>query len=258
MISKYENQVLDKNLYKGLRSGKAKVFIYGCQLFVYPFSLLNINVDENEIYHGIAPDKVLVNGNYYLYENNRINSVIGPSFRYKYIFNYNMEYNKKENLVILLPHIDYECINILKIVRDIDYQKGRIFIKFHPSMEIKDYKNLIPRNMKVSNKTVSELFQNTKIMISSESGSLVEAVSLCIPAIVVKNENRYLHNPLSVIGKGIIWDSAECAADVNKLINKFQHSLNNEKEDLAKYANKYKDMFFCEPTEKKIVDAFDL
>ena len=126
------------------------------------------------------------------------------------------------------------------------------------SQWIKDYKNLIPRNVKISNKTVSELFQNTKIMISNESGSLLEAVSLCIPAIVVKNKNRYLHNPLSAIGKGIIWDSAECAADVNKLINKFQHSLNNEKEDLTKYANKYKDMFFCEPTEKKIVDAFDL
>ena len=95
-------------------------------------------------------------------------------------------------------------------------------------------------------------------MISNGSGSLVEAVSLCIPAIVMKNKNRYLHNPLSVIGKGIIWDSAECAADVNKLINKFQYSLNNEKEDLAKYANKYKEMFFCEPTEKKIIDAFDL
>jgi len=74
----------------------------------------------------------------------------------------------------------------------------------------------------------------------------------------VKNKNRYSHNPLSDIGKGIIWDSAECAADVNKLINKFQYSLNNEKENLAKYANKYKEMFFCEPTEKKIIDAFDL
>ena len=74
MISKYENQVSDKNLYKGLRNGNTNVFIYGCQLFVYPFSLLNINADENEINHGVVPDKVLVNGNYYLYNNNRINS----------------------------------------------------------------------------------------------------------------------------------------------------------------------------------------
>lgn len=258
MISKYENQVTDKNIYKGLRSSNTKVFIYGCQLFIYPFSLLNIHADPNEILQGIVPDKVLVNGNYYLYNNNRINCVIGPSFRYKYIFNYNMKYNKKDNLAIILPYIDYECRNILQIVRDIDYQNGEIIIKFHPTMKIKDYKNLIPRNVKISNKTVSELFQNTNIMISNESGSLVEAVSLCIPAIVVKNKNRYSHNPLSAIGKGIIWDSAECVDDVNKLINKFQYSLNNEKEGLAKYANKYKEMFFCEPTEKKIIDAFDL
>ena len=258
VFSKYENQTSDKNYYKGLRSGKTDVFIYGCQLFIRSFSLININADENEIYHGVVPDKVLVNGNYYLYNNNRINCVIGPSFRYKYIFNYNMKYNKKENLAIILPYIDYECRNILQIVRDIDYQNGEIIIKFHPTMKIKDYKNLIPRNVKISNKTVSELFQNTNIMISNESGSLVEAVSLCIPAIVVKNKNRYSHNPLSAIGKGIIWDSAECVDDVNKLINKFQYSLNNEKEGLAKYANKYKEMFFCEPTEKKIIDAFDL
>jgi hypothetical protein len=258
MISKYENQVIDKNIYKGLRSSKTKVSIYGCQLFIYPFSLLNIHADPNEIPHGVVPDKVLVNGNYYLYENSRINSVVGPSFRYKYIFQNDSDFNLKENLIILLPYIDYECRNILQIVRDIDYQNGEIIIKFHPTMKMKDYKNLIPKNVKISNKTVSELFQNTNIIISNESGSLVEAVSLCIPAIVIKNKNRYLHNPLSAIGKGIIWDSAECAADVNKLINKFQHSLNNEKEDLAKYANKYKDMFFCEPTEKKIIDAFDL
>ena len=162
MISIYENQVINKNLYKGLRIGKTKIFIYGCQSFIYPFSLLNINADPNEIPHDIVPDKVIVNGDYYLYDN-RINSVIGPSFRYKYIFNYNMEYNKKENLLILLPYIDYECKNILQIVRDIDYHKGRIFIKFHPTMKIKDYKNLIPKNVKISNNTVTELFQNTKI-----------------------------------------------------------------------------------------------
>ena len=41
LISWYENQVIDKNLYKGLRYSQSKVKIFGCQLFIWPDSILN-------------------------------------------------------------------------------------------------------------------------------------------------------------------------------------------------------------------------
>ena len=69
--------------------------------------------------------------------------------------------NLKENLIILLPYIDYECRNILQIVRDIDYQNGEIIIKFHPTMRIKDYNNYIQVNpISTSTKRDSDLLNN--------------------------------------------------------------------------------------------------
>ena len=44
----------------------------------------------------------------------------------------------------------------------------------------------------------------------------------------------------------------------NKLIEKFNYYINHEKDRILNYAKIYKDMFFCEPTEKKIIDSFEL
>ena len=258
VFSKCENQTSDKNYYKGLRSGKTDVFIYGCQLFIYPFSLLNVNIDINEISHGIVPDKIIVNGDYYLYEDKRINSIVGPSFRYKYIFRSLYDNYPKNNLLILLPYMQSESLLILQILHDINYTSGDIIIKFHPTSNKNEYEQLISNNAEVSNETVSKLLKNTKIVISNESGTLIEAVCCGKPAIVINNKGKYLHNPLPELGRGIIWDIAGCADDVNKLIIKFQHSLKNDNGKLLEYSKKYKEMFFCNPTEDKIVETFDL
>ena len=47
-LSWYENQVLDKNFYRGLRITPNKVKIIGAQLFVRPFTLINTLPDEFE------------------------------------------------------------------------------------------------------------------------------------------------------------------------------------------------------------------
>ena len=258
VLSKYENQTSDKNYYKGLRSGKTDVFIYGCQLFIYPFSLLNLNIDINEISHGIVPDKIIVNGDYYLYEDKRINLIVGPSFRHKYIFNNCYDNYSKNNLLILLPYMQAESLSILQIVDDINYTNGDIIIKFHPTSNKHEYDQLKFNNAKISNESVSKLLKSTKIVISNESGTLVEAVSCGIPAIVISNTGKYLHNPLPELGRGIMWDIAVCAGDVNKLITKFQYFLINDNAKLLKYSEKYKEMFFCNPTEDKIIETFDL
>ena len=42
---------------------------------------------------------------------------------------------------------------------------------------------------------IYDLFKFTKIVFGGESGSLIEAVSLAIPAIIVENPRRFTHNP---------------------------------------------------------------
>jgi len=258
LISWYENQVIDKNLYKGLRYNQSKVKIFGCQLFIWPDSILNIICDSCEIEHGIVPDKVLVNGNYYLYKDKRINNDVGPSFRYKRIFDYKINFNERNDLLVVLPYYHYEIINILKIIKNTVYKYGKIIIKFHPTTDVDRFKHIIPINAKVSENDIYDLFHKSKIILSVGSGTLIEGVSVAIPAIVLSNSKKYSHNPLPVIGKTIVWDYANNELDVQRLIEKFNYKLDYEKDKLLKYATIYKEMFFCEPTEKKIIDAFEL
>lgn len=257
-ISWYENQVIDKNMYKGLRSGKTNVFIYGNQLFVYPKSILNIPVDDVEASFGIVPDKIIVNGPYYLYEKAELNCAVGPSLRYKKLFESEIHFESRKHLLILLPYHGYEIENILKMMEDVEFPREKIFIKFHPSTNEKNYRHLVPRNAKVVDDNIYDLFRSTKVVISAESGSLVEAASLAIPAIIVKNRHRFTHIPFAEKGKGIIWDEAQNVREMNALIRKFEDLIENDEETLLKLADYYKTNFFCKPTENKIIEAFDL
>jgi len=258
LISWYENQAIDKNLYKGLRSNPSKVKIYGCQLFLWPDSVIYHICDPSEIEHGIVPDKVLVNGNYYLYEDERINNDVGPSIRYKKIFDYDINFSERNDLLVILPYFHYEIINILNTIKNTVYKYGKIIIKFHPTTEIDLYKDNLPINAEVSEDDIYNLFDRSKIILGIESGSLVEGVSVAIPAIILYNTKQYSHNPFPSIGKSVVWDSASNKHDVERLIEKFNHKLDHEKDKLLKYALIYKEMFFCEPTDEKIIDSFDL
>ena len=258
LISWYENQVIDKNLYKGLRSDDSKVKIFGSQHFLWGDSIMYHQFDPSEIKHGIVPDKVLVNGNYYLFEDDRINIDIGPSFRNKKVFDYEINFNGRSDLLVALPYFQYEIINILNTIKNTVYKYGKIIIKFHPTTDIDCYRDHIPINTEISEDHIYDLFNRSKIILSIESGTLIEGIIAAIPAIVLYNPEKYSHNPLPSKGRSIVWDSANNGHDVERLIEKFNHKLDHEKDTLLKYAKIYKEMFFSEPTDEKIIDSFEL
>ena len=258
LISWYENQSIDKTLYKGLRSNVSTVKIFGCQLLLWSNSNLNYICDPLEIPHGVVPDKILVNGKYYLNIDERINSQEGPSFRYKKIFNFKINFHYRTDFLVILPYFHSEIINILTVLNNIVYYSGKITVKIHPAITIDQYINYIPDNFIISNDNLYDLFKYSKIVLSTNSGSLVEAVTVGIPAIVLNNTKPYSNNPLPSIGKSIVWDYADDSYDVMQLIKKFGFRVNYEKNILIKYANIYKNMFFCEPTEQKIIESFEL
>jgi len=260
MISWFENQMIDKNLYKGLREGGSKVKIYGSQPFVYPKSLLNILPDENEARFGIVPDKIIVNGTYFIPKNTSLNFVVGPSFRYKKIFTTEIDAAKQKGILILMPYFTEDTENILELL-DKSELKNRFFvIKAHPSVSVEKYRKLLPVNSELTGGDVYDLFKTAKITISSESGSMVESACLGIPVISIKNNRSLDHNPLPSYGKGLIWDEVENAEGLNDMIAKFEGILNNENKYLKikTIAQEYKRMFFCMPTDESIIKAYDL
>ncbi len=258
VLSWYENQVKDKNLYKGLKESNSKVKIYGAQLFLYPKNILNIIPDENEEIFGIIPDKIIVNGPAFIPKKTRLNYHVGPSLRYANIFNYFDKGGKREDVLALLPYFKDDMDNILRILSQVKGYGKPILVKLHPSVSLKDVRDSLPSNTVIVKEDVYRLFETAKIVIGSGTGSLIEAVSLGIPVIVIKSNQKLDYNYLPDYGKEIVWDEARTAEELLQKIAKIVSLTDKNPAEVASIANKYKEMFFCNPTEENIIKAFDL
>lgn len=260
LISWFENQAIDKNLYKGIREGGNKIKIYGAQPFLAPKVMLNTLVDENEVRFGIVPDKIVVNGSYFIPKSTTLNFTAGPSFRYKKIFTTVLDEKNRKNLLILLPYYTEDARNILNLLNKIDISAQNIIIKAHPSTPMERFKSFIPPKALVVSGDLYEMFKTTKVAIGAASGTLVEAVSLGIPVVSVKNVQRLDYNSLLLYGKGIIWEEVTNYAELEKTLAKFESALKNTNElnKIKRIAAQYKDMFFCPPTDDNIIRAYEL
>jgi len=260
LISWFENQTIDKNLYKGLRENAGKIKIYGAQPFIFSKSILNILADENEAKFGIVPDKIIVNGPYFIPEHSALDFVVGPSFRYRKIFTTVLEVKNQNNILVLLPYLIGDAENILHLLSKTSIPDRDIIVKVHPATPVEKFSGILPPNAKIAADDVYKLFRTANMVIGAASGTLVEAASLGVPVIYVKSILRYDYNPLPVHGKGIIWDEAAGSREIERLIIKFSGSLNdvNESYKIKKIAAEYKNMFFCEPTDENIIKAYEL
>ncbi len=257
IISWYENKALNKTLYKGLRSVDDKVSIYGAQLLLYSSNDLNIRSDEKELAFGIVPDKIVVNGPFYMPENTGLNYAVGPSLRYSHIFRGIPHRKKQEKILVLLPQNEGTDGILSLLNNDSDLFTG-ILVKPHPAADKAAIGRLLPQGLILVDDNIHDLFEGTKIVIGAASGTLIEAVSLGIPVIAVRNRTRLDFNPLPEYGKGIVWDEADTTELLVRYLRKFEQLLQDRPDEIAHFAGEYRKMFFCEPTEENIADAFEL
>jgi hypothetical protein len=255
-LSWYENQVSDKNFYRGLRSVHREVNIIGAQLFVRPHTLLNIFPDEGEACFGVVPDKVLVNGPGYLFELESIPVSIGPALRYAYLFDEKNYQTNGEIVLIVMPFFNPGIQHILKVIREVDWPVP-VEIKFHPSTDIRKYEREELDRFFVTNKALPELLPKVLVVVG-QGGLLVEAAALGIPAIDIQNRLEFNHDYMPELSKKILWDKATNANDIIQLINEFQKSLELDPSRLKKEGEQIKSNIFSEPTDELIGKAFEL
>ena len=101
-ISWYENIAADKNFYLGLRTQPEKTKIIGAQLFVKPHTMMNFVPDEKEIPFKVVPDKILVNGSGYRFDIDKACVDIGPSFRYRHLFDSEVNSTKRDFVLVII------------------------------------------------------------------------------------------------------------------------------------------------------------
>jgi hypothetical protein len=247
-----EFQVIERSFNYAVRKN-SDIKVYACQFLVnYPI-YFNMHVQDVDEFNGSAPHKVLVNGSYYLLEREKVDYQLGVSLRYQEIFEYQSQ-NLGSNVILLGSYFINETMNMLKLVSNLD----AVIFKGHPAIDVDIFRDVMGKNIKVTNENIYNLFPETALIIGSATGSLAEAVACGVSVVVVAQENELITNPLVDMGKGKMWDIAFNAIEVEQKIKKLLEFRNKNMDEIKVIATWYKDNFFIEPTEENIVRAFEL
>ena len=215
---------------------------------------MNMQIPEQDMGIGIAPDKIIVNGSYYIPDDSNYD-YMALSIRNSEVFNFKRSDSAKD-CIVLLPSSVTESENIIKIVSTSGIPKDNLYFKPHPILDRRvcqkycDDKNII----------FGDLYQylpSTKIIITSVSGTALEAVSMGISVIVIANESDIIINPLIDLGRGLIWNMAYNSYNLsNSYI-----SLNRKRVEfpikVAQLSKTYRDLFFVKSTEELILKSFE-
>ncbi len=243
-LSWYENQIFNKNFYRGLRSSPGKVEIVGAQLFVQPHTLLNTVLDEREAFFDVLPDKVLVNGLGYCFESENVQVDVGPALRYAHLFDANIHPEEGEVILVLMPFWDPVTRHILQVIQEVEWPVP-VEIKFHPSTDRKMYENSLPEGFLVTDENLPELLLRAQMVVGHSSGTLVEAAALGIPVIDILDSGEFSNDYMPEMGKGILWDQAVDAGEVGRLVSQFQEALQSDPSRLKEEGGQVEVRLFC-------------
>tara|TARA_B110000261_G_C13070575_1_gene351997 strand:+ start:187 stop:1692 length:1506 start_codon:yes stop_codon:yes gene_type:complete len=246
-----EFQVIERSFNHAIRKNCDHIELIGLQF--YPNFETYFNTADDVDYDMLSfPHKMLVNGKYYIMDRGKIKYEIGVSLRYKDIFNFK-GIEKEKNILLLGSYIESDTKYMLDSVKKFDH----VIFKNHPAVNIKRLGKL-PENISVSNENIYELFKNTKLVIGTASTASVESVCCGISVIIMASQENLTANPLLEKGQGNIWDIAFNVNELDKILQKLIDYRVNNKAKIIEIADWYKDNLFVEPTEKNIINVFDL
>lgn len=247
-----EFQAIERSFNFGIRKHKNDITLIACQFYLNYETYFNAYVDDLDFEILSSPHKVLVNGKYYALERQKVIYSTGVSLRYKSIFNFS-GIKKEKNILVLGSYIEEDTHYLLQSVKPFEH----VVFKNHPAVDINRFR-VLANNITLSDENIYTLFENTKIVIGTASGSLLEAVACGISCIVISSQNNLTANPLVAYGKGEIWDIAFSKDDVATLYNNLLKFRQENILRIQEIAAWYKDNFFIEPTEQNIIKAFEL
>lgn len=261
VIGWYENQVIDKLLFRGIRESGINSVIYGCQFYVkYPL-WTNFYPLLEEMKQNVLPDVILVSGKYNLNENSDLNIKLGISPRYNYLFDIepDKDINRREGLLVLLTYDIEESKRIIKIVENYHTKNStdHITIKLHPNhVSIQPF--IYPSDWKYSEDNLTSLCLTSSVVITSGSSTALESAAMGCSVIIVGNDDGLTFNPMPEYGRGRIWDMVFNAEELEQAIEKLIRYRNENPGEIVTMAQELRNMFFTEATEEKFIDLFEL
>lgn len=230
MIDWFENQTVDRGLYLGMRKYFPDTYIKGYLGFVPEEYYVGIFPAKYENEAHVLPDELLVVGNKYVHDMKRFFSKMkvynAPAFRFKDVLGVKKEKYSKDVVLLALPMKLDEVKRILAAVVDLDIDKSpyRWVIKPHPVSSKKDIQKLIPNSLRsafeFSNLPLSEIFQNTFLVITSASSSALEAALSGIYVAIIGNRSGPTINRLSGLVDKSFWSICYTTEDLECLLKR--------------------------------------
>lgn len=262
VICWYENQVIDKLLFLGIRESGVDAKIIGCEftdkapLFRSLYPLLE------EVNHNVLPDVRLVSGKYYLNENPIFNVKLGLSPRYEYLFNIHLDKKSiltRNGVLILLTYDINESKQIIRVTEKLDTRQfnENVTIKYHPNHLLLRRFNY-PSAWKYTKIPLSKLCLVTSTVLTAASTVAIEAAIMGCSVIIIANENGLTLNPMPEYGKGKIWEIVFDSDSLAQSIDRLSQYRHKNPDKVITLSNHLRDIFFTQATEKKYIELFEL
>ncbi len=261
-----ENQTADKALHKGIRDffpncrnvgyeGYSPVTPYYC---CFPV--------QNEMDCGVLPDILALPGDGFISYVDQfvkdIKTILVPHLRCASIYRYSKkQQNDNFRILFTLPHLlSYlpPVLSAASMLSKVFGDRIEISLKPHPTMQmdliiksINQFDSLNEKN--IVDGDIYQLLTKSDLLISTASGTLVEAMALGIPVIVLRLPFLFLHNPIPLTLPKSLWKICDDEEDLIKMTKKILNSTDKHNQNNLKLSKKILKSFF-EPISKKGVE----
>lgn len=261
LIGWYENQVIDKLLFKGIRESGINSLIYGCQFFDKTRLHRNLYPLVDEVRHDVLPDHILVSGRLYCDEDPRLNVRLGISPRYNYLFDINIDRKdilNRKGLLVLLTYSIGESKHLLKMVDGcLSKSSYEVTVKLHPN-HVLSQPFRYPDIWKSTEEDLGSLCPSFPLVVTSGTSSALEAAVMGCSVIIVGNDKGLTFNPMPEYGKGKIWDMVFDSEELIQAVERLSQYRQQNLDEIVTISQKLRDMFFTKATEQKYIDLFEL
>jgi len=228
VIDWFENQVVDRALYLGVRKNYPNVYIKGYQGFVVGKGYVGLQPVEYEYDGGVLPDELLVMGNAYIEERKKecpkLDVLSAPAFRMQETLKFNRKNTRKKDLVVLaMPMLVTESSEIIDLALSIDLPKDlKFIIKVHPTISNKKFKQMVPKSvnnrLEFTSQPLNELFIRSHLLVTSASSVALDAVLCDVQVAILGVRTTYTNNPLEGVVSDKFWSVCYTAADLKSAI----------------------------------------
>lgn len=231
VVQGYENMVLEKGAIHGFRRHMPSTRIVGFQHCVVPPMLLCHFVTAEEAAIAPLPDRIICNGRMFrrnlVTEGLSVERVVeGPALRYAHLQRDVKRHDAKPCVLVALPLELGAAVELLSKVHgalrdDVDVP---VKVKPHPMMHLPDLLrecglDHLPDHFELVRGGMAEWLGRARVVVSSGSAVLFEAVAGGVPTVTVGRESGLNLNPLSWLkdSGATLYGPSEIRTEVQRL-----------------------------------------